>query len=216
MKFDAVLLDFDGTLADSMESILVCIKHALDGVGIPYTEEQLKKMVGPPFRVAMREMYGVTDEERVERLIKIYRTEYEHDGWHCELFAGIEDMLSALRAHGVRLAVATSKPLKFTNQIVDGLDLRKYFDFVGGAESDNSRDSKADVIEYVLAALAPIDRSRVLMVGDRLYDIDGAKRTGVASAGVLWGYGDRAELEAHGADYIVDKPEDIVSLVLGD
>ena len=202
MRFDAVLFDFDGTLADSMESILVCIRHALDGVGIPYTEEQLKKMVGPPFRVAMREMYGVTDEERVERLIKIYRTEYEHDGWHCELFAGIE--------------VATSKPLKFTNQIVDGLDLRKYFDFVGGAESDDSRDRKADVIEYVLAAFAPVDRSRVLMVGDRLYDIDGAKETGVVSAGVLWGYGDRAELEAHGADYIVDKPEDIVSLVLGD
>ena len=135
MRFDAVLFDFDGTLADSMESILVCIRHALDGVGIPYTEAQLKKMVGPPFRVAMREMYGVTDEERVERLIKIYRTEYEHDGWHCELFAGIEDML---------------------------------------------------------------------------------KETGVVSAGVLWGYGDRAELEAHGADYIVDKPEDVVSLVLGD
>ena len=216
MRFDAVLFDFDGTLADSMDSILLCIRHALDDVGIPYTEAQLRKMVGPPFRLAMRELYGVTDEERVERLIKIYRTEYEHGGWHCDLFAGIEDMLKALRESGVRLAVATSKPLKFTDQIVDGLNLRKYFDFVGGAESDDSRDRKADVIEYVLAAFAPVDRSRVLMVGDRLYDIDGAKETGVVSAGVLWGYGDREELTEHGADYIVEKPEEIVSLVLGD
>lgn len=216
MKFDVVLLDFDGTLADSMASILVCIRHALEGVGIPYTEAQLRKMVGPPFRVAMREMYGVTDEERVEKLIKIYRTEYENDGWHCDLFEGIEDMLVALKEHGVRLGVATSKPLRFTDKIVDGLGLRKYFDFVGGAESDNSRDSKADVIEYVLAALAPVDRSKVLMVGDRLYDIDGAKQAGVKSAGVLWGYGDREELSAHGADYIVDKPSGIVALALGE
>lgn len=216
MKFDAVLFDFDGTLADSMEGMIACIRHAFVTVGIPYTEAQLRKMVGPPFRLALREMFGVTDEERIERLIRIYRTEYADNGWQCELFDGITDMLGTLREHGVRLAVATSKPMKFTNIMVDGLNLRRYFDFVGGAESDNSRDSKADVIEYVLAAFAPVDRSRVLMVGDRLYDIDGAKQTGVVSAGVLWGYGDREELEAHGADYIVEKPSDVVSLVLDD
>lgn len=98
MRYDTVLLDFDGTIADSMPSILVCIRHAMDAVGIPYTEEQLRLMVGPPFRVALREMYGVTDEPTVERMIKLYRTKYENGGWMCDLFPGVEKMMSDLRA----------------------------------------------------------------------------------------------------------------------
>ena len=133
MRYDTVLLDFDGTIADSMPSILVCIRYAMDTVGIPYTEEQLRLMVGPPFRVALREMYGVTDEPTVERMIKLYRTKYENGGWMCDLFPGVEKMMSDLRAAGVRLAVATSKPLRFTNMIVKGLGIERFFDFVGAA-----------------------------------------------------------------------------------
>lgn len=215
MRYDTVLLDFDGTIADSMPSILVCIRHAMDTVGIPYTEEQLRLMVGPPFRVAMREMYGVTDEPTVERMIKLYRTKYENGGWMCDLFPGVEKMMSDLRAAGVRLAVATSKPLRFTNMIVKGLGIERFFDFVGGAEADGTRDAKSEVIEYVLEGLGGADRRRTLMVGDRLYDMDGAKLTRLDACGALWGYGSREELLAHGADMLAETPEELTRIVLG-
>ena len=119
-----------------------------------------------------------------------------------------------LKANGKKLAIATSKPLKFTHLMIEGLGLTEYFDFIGGATCDASKETKADVIELVLENLKVDDVSKVLMLGDRLYDIEGAHALGVDCAAVMWGYGSREEFEEYGADYILDKPEDILKLVL--
>lgn len=212
--YEYILFDLDGTLIDSKPGIVECIRYALDHEGVPYTNEILDKMIGPPFRVSMHDFLG-QDEKSIEKLISLYRGEYEKYGWkHCEVFSGVKEMLQELKAAGKRLAVATSKPIKFTNMIVKGFDLEKYFDVVGGASSDASKEAKCDVIGDVLCRLDVNDKSKVLMVGDRMYDIDGAHICGVDVCAVLYGYGNRKEFEEHRAEHIVKTPSDVVNLVL--
>ena len=214
--YDTVFFDLDGTITDSKPGILKCIRHALDAKGVPYTEEQLDQMVGPPFRVSMRDILGVTDTALIEDMIRLYRGEYEVSGWRdCTVYPGMRELFARLKEGGIRLAVATSKPLRFTVMMLDGLELSRYFDFIGGAESDSSRDSKIAVIRYVMENLGMRSPEGALMVGDRLYDMDGAKEAGMHSAGVLWGYGGREELIAHGADYLFSSPEKLGDFLLG-
>lgn len=216
MRYDTVFFDLDGTITDSKPGILKCIRHALDEKGIAYTDAQLDLMVGPPFRVSMREILGVHDVALVEDMIRIYRAEYEVSGWRdCKVYDGMEELFERLKKAGKRLAVATSKPLRFTVMMLDALELSHYFDFIGGAESDSSRDSKIEVIRYVMENLSMSDAKGALMVGDRLYDIDGAKQANMDSAGVLWGYGSKEELEAHGADYIFSSPKELGDFLVG-
>ena len=216
MRYDTVFFDLDGTITDSKPGILKCIRHALDEKGIAYADAQLDLMVGPPFRVSMREILGVHDVALVEDMIRIYRAEYEVSGWRdCKVYDGMEELFERLKKAGKRLAVATSKPLRFTVMMLDALGLSHYFDFIGGAESDSSRDSKIEVIRYVMENLSMSDAKGALMVGDRLYDVDGAKQANMDSAGVLWGYGSKEELEAHGADYIFSSPKELGDFLVG-
>ncbi len=213
-NYDYILFDFDGTLADSKPGITKCIRYALDKHGISYTDAILDKMVGPPFRVSMKEFFGL-ELDQIEELITDYRSVYSAGGWRdCKIYDGILDMLSKLQNASKHLAVATSKPIRFTSVIVDELGLRPYFEYVGGASADASKESKSDVINLVLDNLHVEDKSRVLMVGDRLYDIVGAQECGIDVVAGLWGYGDREEFEKFGATYIVDTPLDVVSLIL--
>lgn len=214
-NFEYILFDLDGTLIDSKRGIVKCIRYALDKKNIPYTDDLLDKMIGPPFRVSMHDFLGL-EMPIIEQLISLYRGIYEVEGWkNCALYEGVENMLKTLHGEGKRLAVATSKPIKFTNMIVDGFNLRQYFDFVGGASSDASREAKCDVIQACLDSLNVDDRSKVLMVGDRLYDIEGAHQRGVKCAAILYGYGNLEEFEEYKADYVLPMPNDVVQLVLG-
>lgn len=213
-NYEYILFDLDGTLTDSKPGIIKCIRYALDKKNIPYTEAVLDKMVGPPFRISMHDFLGL-EMDVIEQLISLYRGEYQKDGWRdCSIYDGVESMLDELQKAVKHLAVATSKPIKFTDIMMDGLNLRRYFDFVGGASSDASKEAKCDVIQLALDNLKVDDKSKVLMVGDRLYDIVGAKICGVDVAAVLYGYGDREEFEEYGADYILETPQDVVDLVL--
>ncbi len=213
-NYKYILFDLDGTVTDSKPGIVNCIRYALDSKGIAYTSDVLDQMVGPPFRVSMKEFFGLELDE-IEDLITLYRGKYEAGGWRdCKIYDGVTDMLATLKAAGKTLAIATSKPIKFTSIMVDGLDLRKYFAYVGGASTDASKEAKADVIELVLENLKVEDKSEVLMVGDRKYDIIGAKTVGVDCVGVLWGYGSEKELREYGADYFANTPSEIVQMLL--
>lgn len=214
-EYDYILFDLDGTVTDSKPGIITCIKFALESKGIECPPSYiLDKMVGPPFRVSMSEFLGL-DMPVIEQLITLYRGRYEAGGWRdCRIYDGIVDVLAKLKSAGKKLAIATSKPIKFTDLMIDGLGLREYFDFVGGASCDASKESKADVIDLVLENLKVEDKGRALMLGDRLYDINGAHTCGLDCAGVMWGYGSREEFEECGADYILEAPSDILKLVL--
>lgn len=214
-EYDYILFDLDGTLADSKRGIVECIRYALEHENIPFEDSVLDKMIGPPFRVSMHDFLGL-EMDMIEKLIGLYRGEYQKYGYrHLEVFEGVEDMLSTLKNSGKKIALATSKPIKFTSMIMKEFDLEKYFDFIGGASSDSSKELKCDVIKSALEALGVKDLSKALMVGDRLYDIVGAKECGIDCMGVLYGYGSKDELVEYGAEYIANTPSDVAKQILG-
>lgn len=214
-KYTTVLFDLDGTLIDSKPGILTAIRKTLNAFDVPYTEEIIDQMVGPPFRISMKELLGINDMSFIEELIKVYRGHYKAGDWRgCSVYDGAEDMLVALKNEGYVLGLATSKPLQYTTIIMEELGLDKHFDYVGGATGDATAELKTDVINAVLDRLGVTDLDSVLMIGDRVYDVEGAKASGVDSMGILWGYGDRAEHVACGADYIISTPHEVVEFLV--
>lgn len=148
-------------------------------------------------------------------MVELYREYYEPKGMlENMVYEGIPEVLSALQEAGVRLAVATSKPEKYARRIAEHFGIASYFEFIGGANMDGSRTKKSEVIEYVLEVCNVQERQKVLMIGDRKHDVLGARSCGLSALGVLYGYGDREELEQAGAEWIVDTPAQILKQIL--
>ena len=147
--------------------------------------------------------------------MEYYREYYRDKGiFENEVYDGIPELLQELKAAGLKVIMATSKPETFAVTIAEHFGISRYFDFIGGSLMDGSRTKKSEVIEYVLDEAEVYDRSTVLMIGDRDYDILGAKEAGVHSMGVLYGYGSREELMAEGADFIVEEPQDALRYIV--
>ena len=145
-----------------------------------------------------------------------YREYYKEKGIdECMLFDGIKELLQGLKKAGYILSLATSKPEIFAHRVLDNYDIHSYFDFIGAATTDEkTRSTKEQVIEYVLSSLNGTDRNKVLMIGDRYFDINGAKEFGLDSVGVTYGYGTYEELQNAGATYIVRTPKEIEKILL--
>ena len=214
--YQYILFDLDGTLTNSELGITKSVQHALKKFGIEVEDRTaLRPFIGPPLGESFQVYYGLSKEES-EQAIKYYRERFSVKGlYENEVYEGVEKMLQDLKESGKKLILATSKPEKFTMLILEHFDLLKYFDFVAGATMDGSRGEKADVIRYALEISGIEDKTEAIMVGDRKFDILGAKENGLASIGVLYGFGDREELTEAGADYIVERAEDIVKVLLG-
>ena len=210
-----ILFDLDGTITDPFDGISKCIVYALENFGMKVEDTgELVSFIGPPLFEQFKAYCGF-DDVQAEAAVKKYRERYSEIGWkECTLVEGTEELLRELKAKGKILAVATSKPECFAVPILKYFGLDRYFDFIGGAElAHNGRNSKEAVIEYVLEGLGVKDRSEAVIVGDRFHDIDGAKKTGIGSIGVLSGYGSREELEEHGADYIAENMTDVLKFL---
>ena len=210
MKYKYIFLDLDGTLTDSKEGILNCIKYALSKFGIEENDNnKLMKYAGPPLYVSFTTFNGF-DDEKAKKAIEYYRERFATIGiFENRAYDGAEELLQKLTAAGRILVLATSKPLVYAEQIVKKYRLRPYLKFISGAELDGTRDSKTEVIEYAIKKTKITDRSKIIMVGDRRQDILAAKECGITSCGVRFGYAEEGELENAGADYIA---EDFVEL----
>jgi len=182
-----VIFDLDGTLTDSAEGIVASFRHALGHIGAPVPEGDLAaQIVGPPMDDTFRAMELGDDAEEA---IAAFRAEYGTRGWAMNtLFDGIAPLLADLRAAGVRLAVATSKLEPTARRILAHFGLDQHFEVVAGASPDGIRKTKVDVVARALAQLQPLPE-RVLMVGDRSHDVDGAAAHGIDAVVVGWGYG---------------------------
>lgn len=216
--FDAVLFDFDGTVVDSSEGIFNSVRYALDAFGYKAPDaEALRYFIGPPLAHSFQHLFGA-DEQRAQALVEKYRERYRAQGVReVRLYEGIPPLLAALRRQGVRLGVASSKPEPFIRDILALLGIGSLFDFVSGigfAPNQNEPDKEA-LIRQAIKGLGLSDDKRVLMVGDRHFDIEGAHRAGLPCAAVLYGFGSRAEFERAGAEYIVSSPEELRPIVLG-
>lgn len=214
MKIHTILFDLDGTLTDSGEGIMNAVRYTLERYEKEATEEELRSFIGPPLQTQFEQFLKVSEEEG-KRAVSIYREYYTKRGiYENKVYPGISDVLKQLKQAGFRLCIATSKPEKFAVQIAEHFNFAQYFDRIGGALMDGNRTKKREVIEYVLTEEQIGDqREGILMVGDRKHDICGAKQTGLRSMGVLYGYGSQEELETAGADWIVETPEDIWSIL---
>jgi phosphoglycolate phosphatase len=187
-----VIFDLDGTLTDSAEGIVASFRHALGSIGAVVPDGDLAPMiVGPPMHHTLRDM-GLG--EQADAAIAAYREDYLTRGWAMNrLFDGIPALLTDLRGAGVRLAVATSKVESTAQRILAHFGLDEHFEVIAGASVDGSRAAKSDVVAHALVQLTPLP-DRVLMVGDRSHDVEGAAEHGIDTVVVGWGYG-RADFD---------------------
>ncbi|OBK72997.1 HAD-IA family hydrolase [Mycobacterium sp. 1274761.0] len=190
-----VIFDLDGTLTDSAEGIVSSFRHALGEVGAEVPHGDLaSRIVGPPMHHTLRAM-GL---DEADTAIAAYRADYTTRGWAMNsLFDGIPQLLDDLREAGVRLAVATSKAEPTARRILEHFGLDAYFEVIAGASVDGVRATKADVMAHALAQLDSLPE-RVVMVGDRAHDVEGAAAHGIATVVVEWGYG-RADFDGPAA-----------------
>lgn len=205
-----ILFDLDGTLTNSSEGILNSIRYMMEKLELEIPDEAtLYSFIGPPLTESLQQLYGMTPAEATAA-VNVYREYYGENGLEqLSLYPGIEAMLDKLRSN-YYLAIATSKPEPFAKRIIEAKGLSKYFIGIFGAELVGERSKKADVIAY---ALEKLGTSSAVMVGDRKYDILGAKANYLPSIGVLYGFGDRSELLEAGANQIVATPAELLEAI---
>jgi phosphoglycolate phosphatase len=211
MNYEYVLFDLDGTLTEPKEGITKSFAYALKYYNIHIENlDSLCKYIGPPLVDSFMD-FGFTREKALEAIDK-YREYYKDYGiYENEVYEGVVQLLTALKSRGKKIMLATSKAEVFAKQILEHFKLSEYFDFVGGSELNGNRAEKSEVIQYVLKEGKVTDLSKAVMIGDRKYDILGAKEVGIDSIGVLNGYGDQEELIAAGAEAIVTSVWELVN-----
>ena len=215
MRWRYLLFDLDGTLTDPMLGITRSVQYALRRFGIEVDDlRTLCRFIGPPLKESFRDFYGM-DDEQATRAVALTREYFAPRGiFENRLYEGIPELLTEVQAAGCMLAMATSKPEPFARQIAEHFHLADRFTLIGGATMDGTRTAKRDVVRYVLDALSVENPTAAVMIGDRRYDIEGAAAEGIASIGVLWGYGSREELAAAGAGQIAGTIPELRSLLL--
>lgn len=212
--WNTILFDLDGTLTDSAPGITNSVAHALAHFGIHEEPKDLLKFVGPPLNESLAEFYGFSPQQTAEA-IAVFREYFVEKGW-CENapYPGIGELLRELKAAGLRLMVATSKPEVQAVRILKHFGLADCFERICGAPPGNEDGArKASIIRQALS-YADNDTASAVMVGDRRHDVAGAHETGLPCVGVLYGYGGREELEKAGAEYIAEDMAALKDLLL--
>ncbi len=207
-----VFLDLDGTVSDNGPGIIACITHALTEIGsaVP-NPDALARWIGPPLLDSFRQHLG--DEEGASRALALYRERYVETGlYENKVYDGVPRMLDELGRSGASLALATSKPRVYAERILQHFGLSGRFTHIFGAEFDGTRSDKTSLIAHALLETGK-SADQCVMIGDREHDIIGARANGVASIGVLWGFGARTELECAGVNCIAAVPMDVPGLV---
>lgn len=214
MAFSTFLFDLDGTLTDPFEGITRSIQYALENMGaeVPHATD-LKWCIGPPLWDSFKVLLKTDNQIDLDRAVDLYRERYTVTGlFENTLIAGVPELLKTLTGDGRRLHVCTSKPHSYAGKIVEHFGLRDFFGTVFGSELDGTRSAKADLISHILET-EDLSASEVVMIGDRKHDLIGANANNVASIGVLWGYGDQAELQSEDPIGIAQRPQEILDII---
>ena len=207
-----ILFDLDGTITDSGKGIIHCAQETFAhfGLAVP-TNEELRVIVGPPLRQSFLR-FGIHPED-TEEAVEVYRQHYvDHGQYENFPYPGMEGLLQRLKNEGYQLYVATSKPEAMSIQILTYFGLAKYFDVICGSTADQSRDTKAKVIAHLLTQISPLP-GNIVMVGDTVYDVEGANALQIPCIGVSWGYGALDEMMAEGAIGIAHSMDELYQLI---
>ncbi len=213
-----ILFDLDGTLTDPKVGICTCVQYALKEFGIEEPDlDKLEPFIGPPLKDSFMEFYGLS-EEQAEAAIEKYRERFSVTGkFENQVYEGIPGLLKDLKVYGYQLAVASSKPECFVKDILNHFNIARHFDVVVGSELDGSRVDKAEVIQEALNRLfhyKAINKKQIIMIGDRKFDIEGAREIEVSGVAVGYGYGSEEELKAAEPDYLVSTVAGLRTLLI--
>jgi len=231
MKFDYALFDLDGTLSESGPGITKSVQYALHCLGIEEPDlDNLRSFIGPPLNIEFKRVYGLSSEQVVFAVEK-YRERYGTTGmFECEMYPGIPRMLEKCSRQGIVLAVASSKPEPYVISILDHFGITNSFDVIVGSSPDEEMnragaDQKQFIVRKALDMLRQAgpgtDRDgdfedRCAMVGDRCYDMDGARANHVHAVGAAFGYGSVQELKDAGAEYIAGTVTELTQILCGE
>lgn len=245
MAFQNILFDLDGTLTESGPGITRSVQYALHQMGIEEPDlQKLEPFVGPPLNLSFRERYGMSEEE-TGRAIHYFRESYDTKGiYENNVYPGVRELLQQLHEQGSRLAIASSKPEPMVHRVLEHFEIAGYFDVIVGSHVEEELDNKMGADNKLLMvkkalqglglsvepdsgaagepepamteALRQARRKSYAMVGDRSFDMNGAKANHVTAVGVSYGYGSRRELEEAGADFIADTVEELGRILMAD
>lgn len=214
--YTTIFFDLDGTLSDSKLGIIRCLQYSLEKFGIIETDvEKLTHCIGPSLSYTYKEWYGLNDQE-ARQATNFYRQRFEAEGiFENTLYQGIPALLEALKNSGKTLFVATAKPTVHAKRILAHENIASYFTKIVGSNLDGTRENKGEVIKYALTRIETPDKGRILMVGDRMHDIIGARENGLSAIAVGYGYGTLVELTAAKPAGLVNSVEQLKKFLLG-
>lgn len=227
MAFQNILFDLDGTLTESGPGITRSVQYALHQMGIEEPDlQKLEPFVGPPLNLSFRERYGMSEEE-TGRAIHYFRESYDTKGiYENNVYPGVRELLQQLHEQGSRLAIASSKPEPMVHRVLEHFGIAGYFDVIVGSHVEEELDNKMGADNKLLMVKKALQglglsvesghRKSYAMVGDRSFDMNGAKANHVTAVGVSYGYGSRRELEEAGADFIADTVEELGRILMAD
>ena len=215
MPYRLFLFDLDGTLVDTSPGILEALRRMEQELGIaPLPQKTLEKFIGPPLHESFMEFYGFSKEQAFEAVDR-YRVRYKEKGvYENRLYPGMKELLEALKSAGVKLSVSTSQPTVFTEKILKQNGIFELFDQIVGANLDGSMTDKTEVMQEAMRRAGGKENNTFFMVGDRSFDMIGAKNCGVPGIGVYFGFAEPGELEEAGADYTVETTEELKTLLM--
>lgn len=208
-----IFLDLDGTLIDPKEGITLSIQHALREIGaeIP-SQNELTWCIGPPLPLSFETLLGPGAD--IEEVMHHYRERFAEEGvYEAELYDGIGEMFEAFHDLDAKLWIAASKPHVFAQTIIDHFGISSHVDGLFGSELDGTNADKTSLLQHALSETG-VDPARSIMIGDRRFDIDGARNNDIPTIGALWGYGEEGELHMAEADALAGHPEEVVEIAL--
>ncbi len=205
----SILFDLDGTIINSQEGITNCIRYVFEYWDMPQPPiEDLLCFIGPPLKYSFTKYYGF-DEEKTKISVGKYRERFDKIGiFECELYAGVRELIQSLHGKGYTLYLASSKPERACERIIEHFHLESYFDGIFGSTLDGRISTKEQVLEYLFETTG-IDRKETILIGDTKFDAIGAREAGISCLGVTYGFGSREELEREGVVALCDTAAEV-------
>lgn len=211
--YSHILFDLDGTLTDPREGIINSIQYALNHYGIKKENHELLHFIGPPLHKSFQEIFET--EEKAFEAVDVYRKYFSTNGkFENLLYNGIPELLEQLNQSNKTLFVATSKPTIFAEQILHYFKIHQHFKTIIGSNLDGTRTEKKDIIQEIINQLPNINLEKLVMIGDRKYDVIGAKHHGIDTISVTYGYGSLEELQNEKPTYIVNDVSELGKILV--
>lgn len=209
MRYETLIFDLDGTISDPFVGISRSINYALEAVGFSAVDpERVRPMIGPPLTEIFEHFLGAVTNRVMQDLVDKYRERYASEGYaENEIYPDIPDVIAQLASDGYAMGICTSKRADYATKIVDMFGLLEHFSFVdGGDVGIEKRQQIERLVENGLSA------NSAIMIGDRAVDVTAGKANALSSVGVLWGFGERSELQQAGPDHLLETPAELLHL----